>query len=69
MSSSCGPDDDFNDPLTDNWDDDANDMRNQFEPGMQAFLCYPGHGIVGHAIVIEAVPLGVGLVSTLITPS
>ena len=58
MSSSCRPDDDFNDLLTGNWDDDANNKHNQFEPGMQAFLRYPGHGIVGHAIVIEAVPTG-----------
>ena len=57
-SSSCSLVDDFNDPLTGNWDDDANDRCNKFEPRMRAFLCFPGHGIVGHAMVIEAVPTG-----------
>ena len=40
MFSSCRLVDDFNDPLTSNWDNDANDKRNKFEPGMRAFLCY-----------------------------
>ena len=48
----------FNDPSTGDEGNEARDRSSQFKVGMKVYLCYPGHGIVGHAIVVETTPTG-----------
>ena len=48
----------FNNPSIGDEGNEARDKSSQLEVGMKVYLCYPGHGIVGHAIVVEATPTG-----------
>ena len=48
----------FNDPWIGDKGNEARDKSSQFKVEMKVYLCYPGHGIMGHAIVVEATPTG-----------